>query len=107
MSSLLRLIVGAGLVALAVLAIAIGLARNTAAVAGPAHLILFLALVGLYLVPSGLAVHRNCMATGWIVALNIALGWTLFGWVIALGWAASGKPAMARPVPRVRQVAGH
>jgi len=105
MSSLLRLIVGAGLVALAVLAIAIGLARNTAAVAGPAHLILFLALVGLYLVPSGLAVHRNCMATGWIVALNIALGWTLFGWVIALGWAAAGKAAQIPAAPPVHPLA--
>lgn len=106
MSSLLRLIVGAGLVALAVLAIAIGLARNTAAVAGPAHLILFLAVVGLYLVPSGLALHRDCVHTGWIMAVNILLGWTLFGWVIALGWAAAGKAAVIPAAPPVMPVAG-
>lgn len=106
MSSLLRLIFGAALVALAILAIAIGLARNTAAVAGPARLILFLAVVGLYLVPSGLALHRNSMATGWIVALNILLGWTLFGWVIALGWAAAGKSAASPMAPRVGPAAG-
>ena len=107
MRTLLRLFAAAGLVAFAVLAVAIGLARNTAAMAAPAHLLLVLVIVALYLAPSGLALHRNCAAAWWIVLLDVLLGWTLFGWVIALGWAASGKPAMARPVPRVRQVAGH
>ena len=107
MSTLIRLIVGAGLVAVAILAIAIGMARNTAALAAPAHLFLFLAVVALYLVPSALAVHRNCSATGWIIAVNILLGWTLFGWVAALGWAAAGKTAVLPPLPPVRPVAGH
>jgi hypothetical protein len=104
---MLRLVVAAVLVAIAVLGIAIGLARNTPALAAPAHLLLFLAVVGLYLLPSGLALHRNCAATGWIVALNILLGWTLFGWVVALGWAVSGKPAVVTATPPVRPVAGH
>jgi len=105
MSNLLRLLVLAGLIVLAVLAIGLGLARNTAAVAAPAHLILFLALVGLYLVPSGLALHRNCVATGWIVAVIIMLGWTMFIWVIALGWAAAGKAAVIPADQPVRPVA--
>jgi hypothetical protein len=91
MSNLFRLFVAAGLVVCAILGIAVGLARNTAALAAPAHLILFIAAIGLYLVPTALALHRNCRATGWILALNVLLGWTMFGWVIALGWAASGK----------------
>jgi hypothetical protein len=107
MSSLLRLILVAGLVAIAVLAVAIGLARNTAAMAAPAHLILFLVAAALYLAPSGVALHRNCAATGWIVTINVALGWTLFGWVIALGWAAVGKVAAPPRAPRVTRVAGH
>jgi len=107
MNTMLRLFVGAGLVALAILTIAIGLARNTAALAAPAHVLLFLALVALYLAPSGLALHRNCTATRWIIALNVLLGWTLFGWVIALGWAASGKAVALPPVPPVRPVTGH
>lgn len=107
MSNLLRLIVGAGLVAIAILGIAIGLARNTAAMAAPAHLLIFVALLGLYLVPSGLALHRNCSATPWIVALNVLLGWTLFGWIAALGWAASGKTAGPIPNPPVRPIIGH
>lgn len=106
MRNLLRLIGGAGLFALAFLAIAIGMAKNTSAVAGPAYLILFLFGIALYLLPSGLALHRNCAAAWWIVALNIVVGWTLFGWVIALGWAAAGKVAALPPAPRVRQVAG-
>lgn len=107
MSSLLRLIVGAGVVAFAILVIAMGLARDTAALAAPAHLLLYLLVLALYLTPSGLAVHRNCVATGWIIALNILLGWTLFGWVVALGWAAAGKAAVFPPAPPVRPIAGH
>jgi len=107
MNTLLRLFVGAGLAAVAILAIAIGLARNTAALAAPAHLLLFLLLVALYLVPSGLALHRNCVSTRWIITLNVLLGWTLFGWVAALGWAASGKAAAFPPAPPVRPIAGH
>jgi Superinfection immunity protein len=107
MSTQFRLFVGAGLAALAILLVAIGLARNTSALAAPAHLLLFLMVVALYLVPSGLAVHRNCVATGWIIALNVLLGWTLFGWVAALGWAAAGKTAALPPAPPVRPLAGH
>jgi hypothetical protein len=106
MNTLLRLVAGAGLMALAFLALAIGLARNTSAIAGPAYPILFLFVVALYLVPGGLALHRNCAAAWWIVALNILAGWTLFGWVIALGWAAAGKVAVPPPPPPVRQIAG-
>lgn len=107
MSNLLRLMIGVGLVAVAILAVAIGLAKNASAIAAPAHMILFLVVVALYLVPTGLAVHRNCTATGWIIAVNILLGWTLFGWVIALGWAAAGKPAVVAPAPPVTRAAGH
>lgn len=107
MKNLLRLIIGVGLVALVILAVALGLARNASAIAAPAHMILFLAVIALYLVPTGLAVHRNCAATAWIIAVNILLGWTLFGWVIALGWAAAGKAAPIPPASPVRPVAGH
>lgn len=51
----------------------------------------------LYLVPSVIAFkrrHHNAVA---IAALNLLLGWTVFGWVAALVWsvARAGKP---RPV---------
>jgi hypothetical protein len=110
MSNQFRLFVAAGLVACAILGIAVGLASNAAALAAPAHLILFIAAIGFYLLPTALALHRNCKATGWILALNVLLGWTLFGWVIALGWAASGKTwttPRSTPPPPVRPVPGH
>ncbi len=104
MNTMLRILAFTGVGALAVLAIAIGLARNTAALAAPAHVLLFAAVVALYLAPSVLALHRNCVASGWIIALNVLLGWTLFGWAAALVWAAAGKVAA---VGTVRPVAGH
>ena len=94
MSHLFRLFVAAGLVALGALVIAVGPPRHTPDLLAPFHLFLFLVLAAFYVLPSLLAVHRSCSATAWIIALNILLGWTLFGWVIALGWAASGKVAV-------------
>ncbi len=110
MGNMLRLFVGAGLVAFAILVIAIGLARNTAALLAPVHLILFVVLIAGYLLPTALALYRGCVATGWIAAINILLGWTVFGWVIALGWAAGGRINAAPPsipAPPVQPIPGH
>lgn len=110
MKDMLRLFVATALVAFAILAVAVGLARNTAALLAPVHLILFIVVVALYLLPSALAMYRDCQATGWIAALNILLGWTLFGWVVALGWAAGGKTRTVPPAlsqPPIQHVAGH
>jgi hypothetical protein len=110
MNNLLRAFFTAGLIVVAIMMIAVGLARHSAELLHPLHLILFVAVVVLYLVPSALALYRNCNAAAWIAALNILLGWTLFGWVIALGWAASGK-ARTRPpsIPArpIRSAPGH
>ena len=95
MSRQFWLFVTAILAASGILAIAVGMAKNSAALLAPFNLILFLLLLALYCVPSALAVYRNCSATVWIIALNILLGWTFFGWAIALGWAAGGKVAVA------------
>jgi len=40
-----------------------------------------------YFLPSILAFARNKRDTGAILVLNILLGWTVIGWVIALVWA--------------------
>jgi hypothetical protein len=109
MSHSIRLIAAAGIVALAILAIAIGLARDTEALSAPAHLILFAVGVAFYLLPTALALYRDCNATGWIAGLNILLGWTVLGWIAALGWAASGRirtlPSYA-PAPPAKPVPG-
>jgi len=96
--------------AFAVLAIPLGMTRNADAFLAPARMLLAVIGLALYLLPSMLAVHRDCKATAWIIALNILLGWTVFGWVAAIGWAASGKPRTAPPTlpaPPSAVVTGH
>lgn len=48
-------------------------------------------LIALYFTPTVLAVgrqHRSALAIG---ALNILLGWTLLGWLVALIWSLTGN----------------
>ena len=40
--------------------------------------------------PTVVASSRNCKATGGIFVVNLFLGWTVLGWIIALAWAAGG-----------------
>ena len=54
-------------------------------------IILNVILVGIYCIPmlvAGFRNHHNGVA---IVALNLFLGWTFLGWVIALVWALTAK----------------
>ena len=51
--------------------------------------IIFILLLGLYLLPAWVAVNRNHHNTGAIFVLNLFLGWTLIGWVAALVWAST------------------
>jgi len=47
-------------------------------------------LLALYFAPSLVALLRGCKASGGgIIMLNLLLGWTVLGWIIALVWAAS------------------
>ena len=98
MKHLLRLLIGCGLAATAILILAIGLARHTANLMAPANLVLFIVAIALYLLPTGLALYRDCRSTAWIAALNVFLGWTIFGWFAAIGWAASAQAYAAAPV---------
>jgi Superinfection immunity protein len=109
MSHLLRIIIVGGLAALAVFAFAVGLARNDEELLGPVHLLLFVLALAFYLLPTGLALYRDCYHSGWIAAINVLLGWTLFGWVAALGWAATAKirPAMHILPPPEHGVPAH
>ncbi len=97
MSNLFRLCLVGGLGALAILMIGVGMARNIGALLAPIHLMLFLLIVVLYLLPALLAVYRGCEATLTIVGVNVLLGWTILGWFVAFGWAVSGKTRMLPP----------
>jgi threonine/homoserine/homoserine lactone efflux protein len=41
--------------------------------------------------PSIIAVIRHNHATGRIFLLNLLLGWTGIGWIVALVWACTGE----------------
>lgn len=51
----------------------------------------------LYFLPTIIAFARNKRDTTSILLLNLFLGWTAIGWVIALVWAVKADvPAVAR-----------
>jgi len=50
---------------------------------------LFSILCILYFVPAVIAAHRHHPQQGPIIIVDIFLGWTLIGWVVALAWACS------------------
>lgn len=48
------------------------------------------AILALYFLPTIIAVKRMSVRLGGVFVLNLFLGWTFLGWVIALAWAAGG-----------------
>ena len=50
-------------------------------------LLMVLSLIGIYILPAAVARARDHHQESAIWALNILLGWTFIGWVIALVWA--------------------
>ena len=59
--------------------------------------VLVILLVIAYIFPAALATHRNCKARAAIVIVDLFLGWTFVGWVVALAWAASGETLPGAP----------
>jgi hypothetical protein len=51
-----------------------------------------------YLLPTGIALGRGRTNTGAIFVLNLFLGWTLVGWVVALVWAVSADKTKSAPL---------
>jgi hypothetical protein len=43
--------------------------------------------VGVYFLPTLIAQHRHNKNLGAIIVVNLFLGWTFIGWVVALAWA--------------------
>ncbi|NCA66663.1 MAG: superinfection immunity protein [Clostridia bacterium] len=48
-------------------------------------------IVGLiiYFIPSYIAVRNDHRSKGWIILVNILLGFTVVGWIVALLWAVN------------------
>jgi hypothetical protein len=54
--------------------------------------ILLLNALAIYLIPCFVAFKRSHPQQGSIIIINILLGWTFIGWVVALAWACSSIP---------------
>lgn len=48
-----------------------------------------LILLGIYMIPFGIAITRKHGSAGGIFFVNLLLGWTILGWIWALVWACS------------------
>ena len=53
--------------------------------------ILFLVALGLYFLPTIVAVSRKVPHMGSVVVINLFLGWTFIGWVVALAMAVRSR----------------
>lgn len=65
---------------------------------GSGWAILILVVVG-YFVPTLVAYGRKVSSVGSIVVVNVFLGWTLIGWVVALAMAARSVQKPERVTP--------
>lgn len=53
--------------------------------------IVYLALIVLYFIPTIIADSRNSIHKVSIFILNLFLGWTFLGWLVSLIWAFSSS----------------
>ena len=58
--------------------------------------ILLMLIAILYMIPTLIAYARDVPQRRIITVLNIVLGWTLIGWLIAFFWAMSGQTTAAQ-----------
>ena len=67
----------------------------------PTHLVVFLipllVMLAIYCLPTIIAVNRNHHNRVPIILVNILLGWSAIGWIIALIWSFT-SPASANAV---------
>jgi threonine/homoserine/homoserine lactone efflux protein len=58
----------------------------------------------LYFLPAAIAVLRPHQSAAAILVLNLLLGWTVLGWIVALIWSFTGawrqRAALTRRDPR-------
>jgi len=82
------------------------------AVSGLMGVMLLIVLVGGYFVPSIVALVKKKRNTGAIVLVNVLLGWSVVGWIVALVWAVTNDVPVVQvnqnyygqPAPQARSV---
>ncbi len=63
--------------------------------------------IGLYFLPTTIAVNRKHSNAGAIFVLNLLAGWTFLGWVLSLVWASTADTAKAAAPPVERKPVSH
>lgn len=58
--------------------------------------VLVLVALGLYFLPTMISGARDHHNFGAIFALNLLLGWTLFGWILSLVWSLTATGLRTR-----------
>ena len=61
----------------------------------PVHLFIWLVIIAVYFIPAIIAWSRPAPRRGTVTMVNLFLGWTIVGWIVALAMAMRGP----RPVP--------
>lgn len=56
------------------------------------HLAVWSLLAGVYLLPAFIGAVRRVRNLGSLTVINVGLGWTVAGWVVALAMAVRDKP---------------
>jgi hypothetical protein len=56
--------------------------------------LLFPLVIGGYLLPTAIAAYRDHLDKTAICLVNVLLGWTVLGWVVALAWSCAGRPVV-------------
>ena len=62
-------------------------APTAATGAGGFLIVSLLLILAIYFIPTIIAVKKNHLQKTAIVLINVLLGWTFLGWVVALVWA--------------------
>ena len=71
------------------------------------EVLILLVLIGLmYFCPTIIAAARGHHSKGGIIALNILLGWTILGWIIALIWSFTNPGGREVTIINVQQMNG-
>lgn len=68
------------------------------------HELILIILVFAYFIPAVVAVSRHYHNAAAIFILNLLLGWTVLGWIIALVWASTAVRREPEPVEAPRHV---
>ncbi|MFF1649814.1 superinfection immunity protein [Streptomyces sp. NPDC058240] len=64
---------------------------------GPIALVVAVLLILAYFVPTFVAFGRGMANRGTVLVINLLLGWTVIGWIVALAMAAGSNQSAARP----------